>query len=300
MQGQINPRVIGATIVGFALVGGAFVVSNFRTPTYEAQTATVQSTTPATRVSIEVTDNDQNGIEDWRDEFITSEPVVLDSTPASSTYEAPDTLTGEMGVNFMQNIIYARGYGEFGQSDEEVINDTVDILARETSHQLYDTPDIEIIEEWDDEDIVNYANTAASILFDNSVPNLESELEILRDIMQTQDESRMAELRSLAEVYKNYRDQTLLLPVPAFLVKEHLDLINTYNALYKDIDAMTLAMEDPAFTLLRLKRYEDDAVGLAYALQNMYLALEPHANLFVVSDPAALFVVFGPNYQLSN
>lgn len=300
MKGNINPRVVGATVIGFALVAGAYLVGNFGESSAELQQANIQQTTPVQRVAIEVVDNDGNGIEDWRDEFVTTEPVVLDAVSPTTTYEAPDTLTGEMGINFMQNILYARGYGAFGRTDEEVIDDTVNVLARETAHELYDTPDITIIDEWNDEDIKNYANTAANIIFENSVPNMDSELIILRDILQRQDQSRMAELRTLAEVYKNYRDQTLLLPVPAFLVKEHLDLINTYHALHKDIEAMTLVLDDPAFTLLRLKRYEDDATGLAYALQNMYLALEPHADLFVVADPAAMFTVFGPNYQLPN
>lgn len=88
------------------------------------------------------------------------------------------------------------------------------------------------------------------------------------------------------------RDESLLVPVPKLFLKQHLDLINTYEAIYKDIYAMTLSLEDPAVALLRIKRYEDDALGFSLALQNMYDALEPHAGLFTANDPALLFANF--------
>lgn len=295
MQGNINPRIVGATVIGFAMVAGTYLVTNFNKPDI-TQTAQVVAAKPAPRVSIEVVDNDNNGIEDWRDDFITTEPVILDR--ATSTYTPPDTLTGELGINFMQNIILARGYAPFGRTDDEVISDTVDVLSKETAHDLYDTPDIVILENWTNEDIANYANAAADTITRNNIPYMDGELLILKDILDSGDQSRVTELESLAEVYRKNRDETLEIPVPAFLVKEHLDLINTYHAIHKDIDAMTDALDDPAFTLLRLKRYEDDAAGLGYALQNLYLSLEPHADLFTVDDPAAMFVIFSPDFQI--
>lgn len=295
MQGQFNPKIVGATIVGFALIAGAYTISNFGKPLPTSQSANIQTTTPTQRVAITVTDKDDNGIEDWRDEFVTTAPVLLNQ--ASSTYTPPDTVTGKMSIDFMESIIRSKGYGAFGSTKEEVITNTVDSLSRETKQKLYDTSDIIILDNWDDQDIVNYANTAAATIYRNSIPDMESEVIILQDYVNTHDENRLAELESLVKVYQGYRDDTLKIPVPAFLAKDHLDLINTYEAIHADIEAMTLALTDPVVALLHLKRYQDDATGLAYAMQNMYLTLEPHASLFTVDDPAALFVIFSPNYQ---
>jgi hypothetical protein len=296
MQGQFNPRVVGATIVGFALVGAAFTISSLNSDkTSQLQPAAVGASAPA-RAAITVSDSDNDGIEDWRDEFVTSAPVILNT--ASSTYETPDTLTGKFSVSFMENVIRSRNYGPFGRGEEEVIEDSINNLTRETEIKLYDTPDIDIMREWDDQDILNYANTAAATIYNHNVPNLEGELEILHTILTTNDPSRLSELNTLAGVYQNYRDDTLKIPVPAFLVKQHLDLINTYHALYEDISAMALVLEDPAVSLLRLKRYQDDATGLGHALQNMFFALEPYAHLVTVDDPALLFGIFSPDITL--
>jgi hypothetical protein len=297
MQGQINPKIVGATIIGFALVAGAFTISSLRSERTLPQPAAVAASAPE-RTAIAVADTDDNGIEDWRDEFVTTEPLILNEA-STSDYTLPDTLTGKMSISFMENIIRSRNYGPFGATQDEVIQNTITDLARETEIKLYDTPDISIMTEWDDQDILNYANTAAAVIYNNSIPDLGGELEILHDILTTGDLSRINELETLAGVYQNYRDDTLKIPVPAFLTKEHLDLINTYHALHEDINAMALAVEDPAVSLLRLKRYQDDVNGLAYALRNMYLALEPYAFLITsADDPAAFFVLFSPSIQM--
>lgn len=300
MQGNVNPKIVGAAVIGFALIIGAYLFAGPSRPNEDLQVtgqrATVQAAAPK-RVAIEVTDSDGNGIEDWRDEFVTTDPIVI--SQASSTYTPPETLTGELGINFFEDIVRARGYGPFGASDEEVIDNTVDTLTTATAHELYDTPDITILNDWTDQDVVNYANTLALTIVRNDLPELtQGELLYLDEMLSNNDTTRLTELESLAEAYKRNRDEALQIPVPAFLVKEHLDLVNTFHAIHKDIDAMTLALDDPAFALLRLKRYQDDATGLGYAMQNMFFALDDYAHFFTVEDPAGIFVLFSPDYQI--
>lgn len=300
MQGNVNPKIVGAAVIGFALIMGAYLFSGPARPVEDLQVSgqrAAVASAPA-RVAIDVTDEDGNGIEDWRDEFVTTDPIIRDQL-ATSTYVPPDTLTGELGINFFEDIVRARGYGPFGATDEEVIGNTVESLTQATAHDLYDTPDITILTEWTDQDIVNYANTLALTIVRNDLPELsEGELIYLNEMLTANDTSRLTELSSLAEAYKRNRDEALQIPVPAFLVKEHLDLINTFHAIHKDIDAMTLSLDDPAFALLRLKRYQDDATGLGYAMQNMFFALDDYAHFFTVEDPAGIFVLFSPDYQI--
>ena len=278
MQGPINPKIVGSTVIGFALIAGAYTISNFGEPRRTFEPASVHSAISTERVAIEVVDSNNDGIEDWRDDFITTKTLFLDQ--ATSTYTPPTTLTGKTSINFMESLIRGRGYGPFGSSDEEIIQNTVDTLAETVKTKLYDTPDIILMKDWDTQDVVNYGNTVAATLINNSEKDHEFELEILQDIIVNNNLSRVEELKSLVEVYRGYRDDTLKIPVPELFVKEHLDLINTYQAILADIEAMVVVVEDPIVTLLHLKRYEDDATGLAYALQNMYLALEPYSEHF--------------------
>jgi hypothetical protein len=298
MNMQPSPKIVGAFIVGFAMVAGAYVFSNFGKPTgvYETtqQVATVQEA--AARKAIEVSDVDGNGIEDWRDEFITTEPIILGSS-VNTDYVAPDTLTGQTGVQFIENVVQNRTNGGFS-TDEDVISNTIEQLKQETSVAIYDTPNVEIIFDWEAEDIRTYANAVATAIIVNNETNLENELLILQDILNRNDQSRIKELETLSEVYRLTRDAVLEVPVPDMFVKEHLDLVNALHAVHNDILGMTYTYDDPVYSLLRLRRYEDDIFGMIQALENMYVSLEPYATLFTNSDPAVFFVDFSPTNRI--
>jgi hypothetical protein len=293
MKGLINSKVIGATIVGFALIAGAYTISNFGVQKEIPQPAVVSAAQAKARAPITVVDNDSDGVEDWRDAFITTEPIVLDQ--ATSVYVPPETLSGRLGIDFMEGIMNARMQGPLGRSDEEVIQDTIDGLGAATAQKLYDTPDIKVIRQWGDEDVVFYANTVAEAIIENDLPDLENELLILQDILTRNQTQRITELKSIAEAYKRNRDAMLATPVPVLLIKEHLDLINTLHAIHIDIVAMAAAVDDPAVALLRLKRYEDDATGLGLALENMLRALTKYSGSFTPNDPAMLFITLTNN-----
>ncbi len=295
MLGQSNPKIIGAFLIGFALIGGAYTYTNFGQSNFPAPVNNVAAVA-SPRVAITVTDSDGNGLEDWRDQFVTTEPIIIE-TAASSTYQVPDTLTGQLGINLFENIVRAKSGGPFTQTEEEVIASTVETIEAETELKIYDIPDILIIENWTDEDIRNYGNAMAGAIIRNNVEGLESEIDILNDVVNRSKPERIVDLKTLAGVYERTRNDSLLIPVPSIFLKQHLDLINTYHALYEDIDAMTLSYEDPAVALFRIKRYEEDALGLRYALENMAATLAAYPQLFTVDDQAALFSLFSPNYQ---
>lgn len=296
MQEQLNPKMVGSVIIGFALVFGAITIRNMTTP-YEPATmvATTQVSTAPTRTPISVIDSDGNGIEDWRDEFITSKPVQISQD--LNDYTLPDTVTGKMSINLFENLIQAKGAGPFGSDNEKIINSTVNNLVREVDTKLYNVSDIDVMTNYDGNDVKNYANTLAAIIYNNSQP-LDGELEILYDILNNGAEHRVKDLKTLVSIYKNYRDDTLKLPVPASMVKEHLDLINVYQALHDDINAMSEVLDDPMVSLLYIKRYEENAVALIYALENIYLNLKPYGNLFSAEDPAMFFALFNPELKI--
>jgi hypothetical protein len=291
METPLNYKIVGAFVIGFALVFGAYTISNFGQPRFQ-QAASV-ATVVVPRLAVAVTDTDGDGVEDWRDTFFTSKPVVL--TEEVDTYKPPTTLTGRLGVSFVQEALEARTYGPFARTDEEIITDVVTELETETRISLYDTVDVSIVENWTTADIRNYANAMAGAIERNNVEGLDGELEILNDIIVKGNTERISELTKLALVYRRTRDDSLLVPVPSIFVKQHLDLINTYNAIYNSIDGMTLTINDPMVSLVRIKTYEDDALGLRLALENMYTALEPYANLFTVNDAGVMFAYFSPN-----
>lgn len=290
-----NKRVLGSLLVGFGLVAGSYVLTNFG-----ANRATI--VTPAAVVAapvrnyIEVKDSTGDGVEDWREDFISREPVVL-PTPETSQKEefVPSTITEATSVQFLQNIMQSKaGYGV--RSTDEIIETTVERVADTVVDDMYTTRDVITVANTAD-NVRTYANAVAASITTHDVPDYEDELTIIDRALRTNNPADIQKLLPLENMYRNIRDDLLALPVPRLFAQQHLDLINIFNALYVGNRDIRLVFDDPIVALMRTKRFNTDTVNLAYALQNLYLALEPYATLFTADDPAVLLVRFAPNFN---
>lgn len=283
-------------LIGLGLVTGAYVITNFGT----TRTYTVVAPTPVVaapvRNYIEVKDSTGDGIEDWRAEFVTREPVVLPTPESEPIPEyTPETITAAMSVQFLQNVLQTKaGFGV--QNSDQIIENTVGRVAEVVTDKLYQYREINGVANTP-ENIRYYANAVAQTLMEHNVPNYEDEITIIDRALKTNNEAEIQKLLPLENMYRNIRDDLLKLPTPQIMVKEHLDLINVFNALYAGNRDMRVVFDDPIIALMRTKRFSDDTAGLANALTATYLALEPYATLFTVDDPAVLLVTFSPNFN---
>jgi hypothetical protein len=293
MLAGLNPKILGSILIGLAIVAGTYTIANFGESRMQAPAAVIESQAPA-RVAIAVTDKDSNGVEDWRDQLIpkTSEAIIAE-TPTD--YELPTTLTGQMSIQFLENYIQSKNNGPFGNTKEEVVEEAVETLTQGSVQELYDTKDVIILAAWTDEDIKNYANAMAGAVLANNVAGVDQEINILYDALIRGNTDRIDELKTITTIYKGTLADSVAIPVPALFAKYHLDLINSYSALHRDVEAMSFVTSDPALTLMRFKRYQDDTLALRLSLQNMYVALKPYSNLFSNADPAIFFSQFSPN-----
>lgn len=293
-----NPRIFGAFLIGLAFVGGAYVMSNFSQPTTPTMPATVAATAGRIERSyIPVIDADGNGIEDWREEFVLQESIILPTVTEEIAYEAPTTLTGQISQQFFESVLRTRISGGIGPTEQDVVARTADTVARlAVNDGLYNTHNVTVIPD-SNQAIRDYANAMGRSISANDLNNYENEITIMQRAMQYEDKTEIARLIPHTSMYKALRDEAVVIPVPQSLLKEHLDIINTYHALYKNLSDMQLAFDDPMLALMRIKRYKDDATGLGNALVNMFNALTPYAGLFTADDPAVVFVAFAPNFQ---
>jgi hypothetical protein len=294
---RVNQKILGSFVVGFALVALAYVLSNFNTPNIALDNEPVYSlaaTAGADRNYVAVTDSDNNGIEDWQEEFVNNTPIMINAAASGPLqYTPPESLTDQVGIQLFQNFLQSKGRGNVGPDTDQVVTNAAELL-RSTAAQdyIYKLNQITVIGTSDDA-IRTYANTLGQILINNNVKS-DGELVIIERALQTENPEELKKLDPLILMYKNLRDQTLATPVPVGFEKQHLDIINVYQAMSSSLGGMQAAFSDPAVALLRVQRYQDDAKGLGIALRNMYSSLIPYARLFTEKDPAVVFLVFSP------
>lgn len=265
------------------------MLSNFQVPTNPDSGLVVTTRTSQDRTFITTTDTDNDGIPDWQEALHRTEPIAIEA--ASSSYEIPDTLTDTFAIQFFQEMVRAENYGAFGSNPEELAEFATDQFSDKAKDVLYGTSDIILKKDTSKTAAREYANTMAQIVIDYSIPaDYPNEIQILRRAYDTNNPDVLDELDILIAGYKGMVERSLATPVPTAYVKEHLDLINVYKAVLTDLEAMKLAFSDPLFTMVRLKRYEEDAATLSIVALNLYKQLLLDGVTFAATDPAAQFI----------
>lgn len=273
--------------VGVILIGGSFYVS----ASGETVPGDVTAITPSApeRQYIKPSDSDGDGISDWAEELLRDrESLSRDLDPAQE-YVLPSTLTGRFSIKFFQDYLTQKGLGSSGEDKDELAKKAIEILEREAKDRIYTLDDITLSLDDSPEARKAYGNRIAAITADYDVPSKLDEIEILNRALQSENPKRLEELDPIIQSYKNYFEETKKTPVPPGLARQHVDLLNVYNALLNDITAMRYMFEDPLLGTIRFKRYNDDVAGLVYVYYNIDRTLKRTGVSYSEDEPGAMF-----------
>lgn len=273
-MGSVAPqtRIAVALFFGFAVIAGAvFIRAQNHSRVIQGA---VTIATSSVRTYIPIKDSDNDGVPDWQEALQNSDPIELPaSSTASSSYQAPLTVTGRFAEQFFQDYMYARMYGNLNPTtQQQLVERETNALALQARDQLFSQKDINIFDASSTQVFHDYGNHVANIILAH--PNGgENELTIFQRAMQTGDMATLDMLAPIQAAYASMVQDLLASPVPPSYAKEHLDLLNAINAVREDIRAMRTVESDPLYTLIRMKRYKDDVSGLSNALTNLFTSL---------------------------
>ncbi len=286
-------EVLVALVVGFVLVTGSFYVSASN-ETVAGDISVIAK--PPTREYIPINDANNNGISDWAEELLDERETIVDDIDPVEAYVPPSTLTGRFSIEFFQDYLYAKGFGEnIVGTKEELAERAVAELKREATDVVYTIDDVIIDTDDSTEAIRRYGNRIAEITTEYSNPVTEnlSETDILERAINTDNPERLKDLDPIIDAYRGYFEATKATPVPPKLVRQHVDLINVYNAVLTDLIAMRYTFEDPLLALLRTKRYEEDIAGLIYVYYNIDRVLRREGITYEEDEPAYVMGALG-------
>ncbi len=288
----LSREMLVALGVGIILVAGAFYVGA-SDETIEGDITVVSR--PPERTYIPTKDTDGDGISDWAEELLSDREAISKELGPEEPYVPPSTLTQKFSIKFFQDYLYSKGLGQYGDNKEELAEKAVEVLGNEARDIVYTIDDIVIGSDNSPEALHQYGNRIAQIVVENSQPtkNNVAEMDILNQAMENKNQAKLAELDPIIEAYRQYFEQTKLVPVPPNLVQQHIDLVNVYNAVLNDLLAMRLVFEDPLLALLRVKRYPDDVGGMVYVYYNIDRVLRREGITYEDDEPGALFKGIG-------
>lgn len=275
-------------MLGVLLIAGAFYLSPERNPAIGNVEYEAERTNPVTRTFIPVKDSDGNTIPDWQEVFAAGE-INLDELSSTTPYK-PDSVTGQVAVNLSRSVMETRAAGR-GINAEQLIN----LTTADLNNYLYDDEftkeDLTISSNNSPAALKTYGNRIALITEENSIEGeTENELDILNRALKTADETEIAKLDPIITSYEGLVEDMLAITVPDSMIKEHLSLLNVYQALLNDLKAFRNVFSDAVVSIIRYQRYVADALALYTAIENLYQKLSQAGIQWTESDPASDFV----------
>lgn len=274
-----NPRIILAALIGIVMVAGAYWLS------LGQDTQTVQTDTPVVvsassiRHFVPVTDGDGDGLPDWQNSLRYTS-VGLDSSTGTSS----STQTAIFATELAKQAL-----GGYGLTSNSL--GTNQSLTKEFTDTPYVRQDINVGSDTSIGALRAYGNAVATVAISNAPPRgTENELTILNRALVRNDPDILKGLDPVIASYENMVKDMLRVSVPSTLVKEHLSLINVYQALLNDIRSFRTTFEDAMPSMVRFRRYQADVEALYLAISALYLKLDQAGIAWTDADMATKFI----------
>ena len=269
---------LGAVIVTLAIVGGAYAFSRDSAP------APVTVVTPTEQKAESVADKDGDGLKDWEENLIGTDPNNKDTdmdgtSDGQEVAEGRDPLTRGPNdkVSGASNIatpsasstatdIFARqvfskyaaskNNGEtLGDSDlQSLINAALTAPTDEKS-RFYTEKDFTVSSNSSLTALKEYGNAMGAVMSRHPSKNTEGELVIFERALRTEQESELAKLEPIINTYQAILDDMLTVRVPKDAVGIHLDVLNGLSRVLGNIKGMKKTLQDPVVGMQAFSQY---------------------------------------------
>ncbi len=274
---RINPRIAVAFVVGLTMVGGSYLLSQNSEPTTINNQMLIAIENPA-RKFIDVTDNDQDGLPDWQNS--------LSLNTINLNEEDEGTRTSALAIKLATLTTASEA------NSDTILASVGSDLAREGLDTEFTREDITIVEDNTPDSLHSYGNKVAAIALDNAPPaGTEDELTILNRALVRNDINVLENLSPTIVSYERMIEAMLATKVPSSMVREHLSLLNVYQAILNDIKGFQGVFTDALPAMIRFRRYQADVEALYVALNLLYLQLDDRGIEWGASDRASQFIV---------
>lgn len=287
-------RIGGALVFGILMVLGALYVQNGNLTT-EAGSLAVVTDAPE-RSAIKTTDADMDGIPDWeeslQDKVIKTieTPTSTSDLPTEEEYVPPTTFTGKFSEAFFEDYLKGKIDGQDFSDPTAFVGTAIQAIEQNTKSKQYSRLEFMLIPS-SKEALRTYGNRIAEIIKTHSINN-KNEVIILQEALATNDPKKLEDLKPIYDVYTKIIADTLRMEVPESLGTQHAELLNAYEAIRTDVEAMQIAFTDPLYALARVKTYENDALQLYRAFETIAATLSQNNVTYTTEESGAFFYLF--------
>jgi hypothetical protein len=293
--------------VGVAIVASAYFFRGSAAASPDLNDPKAFAVAVPQRIYQDEKDTDGDGIRDWLEELMGTNPLVSDANgtssaplPAVGSSTKPfvaDTETKKFAISFFDDVLKTHGGRNLSDQEKQAILDSsVGRFVSLSTSTLYTRNNIEITQTSDADSIKAYGNALGAVIVNDgkNSQKVDSELVVLAQALQDDNASELAKLAPIKAGYALMIADVQKVPVPESLVNQHLLLLNSLEAIRADIDGFEKTFTDPLMSYVRFKRYLSDGQGLAKAVDGIRTGLEHEHVVYEKTEPGQFFFSLRP------
>ncbi|MEK7628515.1 MAG: hypothetical protein AAB421_03800 [Patescibacteria group bacterium] len=230
------------------------------------------------RSYIKEADTDKDGLPDWQESLIGTDPKKADSdgdgtndsytsaTPvdyslfdknASSTEDEPETLTDTIGRRLIEQYVYLKHDGIYTNSQgDRIATDLSRYFRTRTEFTPY-TADALTITKNSSADAIEKHRKRMQVALESFLDLGEPEFVLYGRYIEDKNTTALEELAKRAGIYQRVASAVMAVPVPQEMASVHLEVANSLAFFGTVLEVMVLKAEDPIASIALLKTYTE-------------------------------------------
>jgi hypothetical protein len=169
------------------------------------------------------------------------------------------TVTDTVSTTILSNYLALKQNNTLTQeSAQNLIDQTINFIGYDNG-KLKKEADLNIIADNGLTTITEYGENLGNILKKNKPAVIKNEIEVITKALESSNQSKIEELKTIANVYNNIANDLLKMKVPKTFVRAHLDLINGSNGMGLALYNMQQVFQDPIKSLPAFQAYNFNA-----------------------------------------
>lgn len=286
-----NIRVGGAIVTGVFLIGTAIFFNARNSSATVDVAALVVATEP--RGYQETKDSNNNGIADWEESLPSATIKGGTGNQNNGNLATTTTITDTFAKNFFSEYI-SKNSGDTSMTPEAK-QAFLERSLQKAFTEVTDTPltlkDVVVKSASDTESVRAYGNAVAEALM--RYPGApENEIFIFQRGIEAGSDEELQGLDPTILSYKNSIRDIQAIPVPQPLLRDHLALLNSMQAIHTTLVTMRIALVDPLPALARFQGYMPEVQKLQGSLASLKNDFGAFGISFSEDEKGSLFLQF--------
>jgi hypothetical protein len=214
-----------------------------------------------------------------------TDPQIVEAMrQAAKSNNLTDSVSKTLLVNLTN--VKSQGLGDDIPTQNQLLAAAQQQLQGSRKITSYTTKDMVVVSDSIDAQ-KRYGNAVMQALSAHPLANIATTLQIIAQVIDTNDGETLKKLLPIAADYRALTDQLLKIPVPKTLSPFHLQLVNDYERITASYDDMQVVLTDPLRGLYGLQTYQSAASMSVKVFTNIAQAFNKNGILFSKDEPGA-------------